>query len=230
MADVLVDSYAETEVDAGTNLSDGTATVKGQSFTGLTGKILYCKFYLKKSGNPTGNAVAKLYAHTGTYGTSGLPDGAALATSDNLDVSTLGAAYALTTLTFTGAQQYSMSGGTYYVIVLEYSAGDGSNYVIMGCDTGSPTHVGNGVYYDTQWRVSVNDRAFYVYKEDLGATTTTSSTSSTTTSSTTSTTSSSTSSTTTLYSDSLDVMLKPRVEILPIVPIIEVKRTYRHPS
>lgn len=162
-----VDSYSETNQDAGRNLSSADQTDAGQSFT--TGSAITldsCKFYLKKTGSPTGNATAILYAHTGTYGTDGTPTGSALGTSDTFDVSTLTTSYALATFNFSGANRYAMSASTHYFIILEYSGGDASNRVVQGIDGSSPTHGGNHAYTFSPptWNSdNTLDTCFYVY-------------------------------------------------------------------
>lgn len=165
MAETLVDSYSESNQDSNWGIASVTPTARGQTLTAIAGNLSSCKFYLKKYGSPTGNAVAKLYTHSGTYGTSGVPTGAALATSDNFDVSTLTTSYQLIKFTFTGAQQYTLVNGTYYCIAIEYGGGDGSNYVLLGGDISSPTHSGNSFrYVAPNWIASTtNDMCFYVY-------------------------------------------------------------------
>ena len=90
--DLTLGAISLTGVDTGfvadsSSTSAGESTVysdvpgTGQSFTGNGGTLDSCVFELGKSGSPTGNAVAKIYNHTGTYGTSSKPTGAALATS-----------------------------------------------------------------------------------------------------------------------------------------------------
>jgi hypothetical protein len=130
--------------------------------------LLTATFYLKKDtgGSPTGNAVAKLYSHTGTYGTSSKPD-TLLATSDNFDTSSLTEAYSLITFTFSGANQYSLISGTNYVIVLSYYVGGDNDYFYIGADNSSPTHGGNLVSgddrEDTTWTAfSSYDLCFYI--------------------------------------------------------------------
>jgi len=140
---MLIDSYSESNQDASSNIYSAQPNV-GQSFTAsLAGKLSSCKAYLRKSGSPTGNIVAKLYAHTGTYGTSSLPTGDPLATSDNVDVSTLSTSFELVTFTFSGAEQYDLVNGTYYCIQLQYSGGDADNCAQWGQDGSSPSHSGN---------------------------------------------------------------------------------------
>lgn len=169
MADVLFDSYSESNQDSGENLTSGASvTMIGQTFLGDGGTLASCKFYLKKTGSPTGNATAKLYAHTGSYG-DGQPTGAALATSGTLNVSTLTTSYQLITFTFTGGDKVTMTGGTAYCIVVEYSNGDGSNYVTAGFDGSSPSHAGNTVFTFTGsfGKNTGRDTVFYIYRDEI---------------------------------------------------------------
>lgn len=161
-----IDHYSETNQSAGTSLQD-TAGMDvsgvGQSFTGNGYPIVSCAFYLKATGSPTGNAVAKIYAHTGTFGTSSAPTGTALATSDPLDVSTLTGSYVLTRFSFPTAQQITLVDGTNYVVTIEYSAGSGGNTVEVGSDSSSPSHDGNGTkYFSSLWNTDTVDYCFYV--------------------------------------------------------------------
>lgn len=167
--DGLIDSYSESNYDSdGTLSSDSGSSGKGQSFAGVAGKIISAKFYLYKVGTPTGNAVAKLYAISGTHGSTAVPSGSALATSDNLDVSTLGTSMALATFNFTGANQYTMSAGTNYIIAIEYSGSGGTNNIRVGLDVSSPSHAGNycSATNAMVWSASSTiDTIFYVYIE-----------------------------------------------------------------
>lgn len=158
----LIDSYSESNNDYGHTLYNGWRTRTGQSFTGKKLKLSSCSFYLKKTGSPTGNAVAELYAHSGTFGTSSVPTGSALAVSDNFDVSTLTTSYALVTFNFSGVNRYLINTG-YFCISLEYSGGSSSNYITMGADNSSPAHSGNGFFYDSVWTAVYQDICFYVY-------------------------------------------------------------------
>lgn len=128
-------------------LGNGINTSIGHSFTATGGVLDNVKFYLKKAGSPTGNAVAKIYAHSGTYGTDSAPSEAALATSTNFNVSTLTGSFVLTTFTFTGGNKIVLTEGTRYIAVIEYSGGDVSNYVDVATDS-SPSHGGNMSYYE----------------------------------------------------------------------------------
>lgn len=164
-----IDSYSESNYNSNSwvNGAAGETSKLGQAFTGNGKPIAKATLYLKKFGSPTGNAVVSIYAVTGTYGTDAKPTGAALATSGNLDVSTLTTSFALIDFTFTGANQISLTSGTKYVLSVEYAGGDNSNKVGVGYDSTSPTHDGNDSYYTVTGAVwtgrATLDFPFYVY-------------------------------------------------------------------
>jgi hypothetical protein len=168
----LIDSYSETNQNSTVTISAGLATkMVGQSFTSNGWVLSSCKFYLRKNNSPTGSVYAKLYSHTGTFGSTGVPS-TLLATSDAIDISTLSTSFALVTFTFTGAEKYAMVNGTNYFIVFDASAaGDGSNHVSVGVDTTSSTHAGNRANYTTSWASTSADACFYIYgdRPALGA-------------------------------------------------------------
>jgi len=171
MAIKLVDSYDAGSVAVIDNLSATSSVWKGgQSITGKTGKLSSCKFYLKKTGLPTGNAVAELYAHSGTFGTDSKPTGAVLATSDNFDVSTLTTSLALVTFNFSGVNRINLVNGTKYCIICSYGGGDGSKYLSIGGKATGGTHGGNYMEYNiTTWAAfSAIDTYFFVYVVTTG--------------------------------------------------------------
>lgn len=165
-----VDSYDTTNYSAVVPLDD-TVSARGQSFTCSTDTTLdSCKFYLYKTNSPTGYAYAKLYAHDGTYGSTGVPLGTALATSSTaLDVSTLTGGPLLYTFSFAN-QLRKLEAGKKYVIALEYTSGTAADIVQVGQDS-TPLHTGNSSYYTTGtgvWTASspTRDLIFYVYGSD----------------------------------------------------------------
>ncbi len=167
MADI-VDSYSESNQDGSVTIGSADNQAVGQAFTGNGKNLDSCKFYLLKNETPTGNAVAKLYASTGTFGTNAKPNGTALAVSNNLDVSTLTGSFQLKTFTFDGT--YTLVNGTKYIITIEYS--DASS-VDVGSDSSSPSHLGNYSENSGSWSgYSSIDLCFYIYSTDpLNATT-----------------------------------------------------------
>lgn len=139
-----VDSFTESAYDSTTTLSSTLRLGAGQCFNSDNGGVLNrVSFYLSKSNTPTGNAVAKIYALSGTYGTNAIPTGSALATSDNFDVSALTTTIGLKEFSFSGAQKITLSPSTNYFVSIEYSGGDSFNFVTVGLDSTSPAHGGN---------------------------------------------------------------------------------------
>ena len=169
-AKTLVDSNDNAGLIYVGTVSSAPTSKLGFSFTGIAGNLASVKCYLAKAGSPTGSLVAKLYAHSGVYGTSSLPTGAALATSDAFDVSTLTTDGVLTELIF--STTYALENGVHYCMILEYAGGDSSNYVLVRM--GSPNHSGNSMAYWTgssSWIADPSyDIYFYVYASVVSAT------------------------------------------------------------
>jgi hypothetical protein len=158
------DSYSESNQDSTQQVYGGGTEGVGQSITGDGNKLTSVSLYLRKVGTPTGNAVVKLYAHSGTFGTSSIPTGVELATSKNLDVSTLDTSYALIKVELDDSEFYTLVNATKYVITVEYSGGGASNRLEVGYDGSSPTHGGNkSTYNGATWSSqSGDDMCFYV--------------------------------------------------------------------
>lgn len=167
------DSYPNTNRGSSpTTIGNGTTDGAGQSFTGNGGTLLSTRLMLVKVGSPTGNIVSKVYAHSGTFGTSSIPTGTALATSNAIDVSTLPIVFSPAGLSliannfvdFEFTDELVLVNGTKYVVTVEYSAGDGSNNVLVANDATSPTHGGNfSTLASSTWTpVSGTDMIFYV--------------------------------------------------------------------
>lgn len=158
-------NYSFLFQDTDQALGNGTVNGVGQSFTGDGNILSGLAVYLKKSGTPTGNATAKLYAHSGTFGTSSVPTGAALATSEVFDVSTLTTSYERVPFQFNDG--VTLTNATNYVIAVEYTGGDGTNFVQIAKDS-SGTHPGNYSEDTGSWAASsVADLIFSVYSEGL---------------------------------------------------------------
>jgi len=142
----VIDKYSDGNISGYSSFGATTGDHgNGQSFTGTGQTLRAVEFMLANLLGCTGNAVAKIYAHSGAFGTSSVPTGAALAVSDNLDVSTLPTALdytSSTVLTFSGANQIVLTNGTKYVVSLEYESGSTLS-IRLGIDTTSPGHAGN---------------------------------------------------------------------------------------
>jgi hypothetical protein len=166
----IIDSYSESNQSTGYQLETASAdyAAAGQTFTGNGSVLGSAKFYLKKTGAPTGTVYATLYNITGISGSTGKPTGAVLDTSATINVSTLTTSYALYSFLFSGG--ITPTNGTVYAIALNYGSGDLSNYVQVGIDATSPTHIGNafvntGSLASPVWASSGSgqDTCFYVY-------------------------------------------------------------------
>lgn len=162
---VLQDSYSETNRDDFTEAR--TARFAGQAFTTLNDGTSYslssAKFNVRKIGIPSGSFRAKLYAHSGTYGTSSIATGSALATSDDISANGLTTSYVTTELTF--STPYTMAPNTHYIITCEGDGADASNCVLVGTDSSSPSHGGNFTQGIAGVWTAFNtiDLCFYVY-------------------------------------------------------------------
>lgn len=141
-----IDTYSESNQNAVFARYTAVAFI-GQSFTNTSfSRLSKAKFYIRKIGSPTGNCKAHIYAHTGTFGTTGKPTGSPLATSDDVDVSTLPTSLTLTDFTFSGANRINLSASTKYCVVIQGAGADSSNCIEIGYDSTSPSHSGNGSF------------------------------------------------------------------------------------
>ena len=169
----IVDSYSETNRNTQGELNISNKPRYGQSFTGTEGVLESCTFFLKKSVNePTGNIFAEIYSHSGTYGTSSLPD-TLLATSDYVDPTNLTTSFTLQNFIFSGANKIDLVAGTKYVIVVAVDEVNATSPIIVGLDTTSPTHSGNACRYSvdssTWGAINTWDVPFYVYRDSVSS-------------------------------------------------------------
>jgi hypothetical protein len=166
-------TYASSNQDSTLSLrSDaGGTSATGESFASTATKILsVARFYLKKSGTPTGNATAKIYAVTGTPNVNSTPTGAALATSENFNVANLTGSYAMVEFQFKLTNCITLTSGTNYFVVLDVSATTSSsgNTIDVGYDNSSPSFTaGNAATYAVggSWSSQSYDLVFDCYTD-----------------------------------------------------------------
>lgn len=143
----LIDQFSYYYEDGGFGSVGGGRTFQsyGQSFLNTVDNALdSVVFRIDKVLSPTGTMSAKLYAHSGTFGTSSVGTGSALAVSGSIDVSTLTTSAQSITFSFTGTNKVKLAANTPYVIVVEYSGGDATNYIrLHSYSTSSTLHAGN---------------------------------------------------------------------------------------
>lgn len=133
-----------------TTVSANLNVQRGQSFTGDGSTVQEISFYVgQQAGTATaGTVVVAIYAHSGTFGTSSIATGSALATSEPVDATTL--PHPSTALlvgrpvpfTFLGANQIVLANGTNYVAMVVLTGVTGDTLKFSQA-SGSPT--GNGV-------------------------------------------------------------------------------------
>jgi len=139
---LAIDSYSEANYDG--SLTIGTTyTGFAQSFLGTGQQLGSARFYLNNTSSATGSMFAKVYATTGTHGTSAVPTGAALATSDAVNASTVGASFGWITFPFSGANNITLTNGTVYAVTVEFAG----TFMGLGSDSSAPTHGGNGARF-----------------------------------------------------------------------------------
>jgi len=156
-----VDSYKPTinldqAIQAKHPSSTSYSSVRGQTFRSSNSYLLTsAKFQLKRTSSaPDGTIKAYLYAHTGTFGSGGLPTGEVLATSTNsVNAGDLTTSYVQYTFTFDGT--YTLEANTAYCIMLyslDCTNWGGSIYPrVAGNDTGADD--GNGFRYrSSEWQ------------------------------------------------------------------------------
>lgn len=146
--------------DVGSNFAvgNGTITRQGQSFANGSNPqfLVRAYFQLQKVLNPTGTVTATLYAHGGTFGSSSVGTGAALATSDAVSLTSLTTSYS--TVEFTFSTPFEMLANTNYVIAVEYSGGNGTNYINVRGLAGTGTHAGNrSQWTGAAWAATATD-------------------------------------------------------------------------
>jgi hypothetical protein len=138
----IMDSYSSTNQSTSMSLSTVGAGV-AQSVVGNGSFVNDVTFFIAKT-LPTVSAtiVAKVWATTGSHGTTAVPSGTALATSDSRDVNTFESGYTAQGFVFTGANRIQLSLGVTYAIGVELTA-QSSGGANVASDNTSPTHAGN---------------------------------------------------------------------------------------
>jgi hypothetical protein len=86
-ANLIVDANPVSNTNRGANLgsADGNNLIVGQCFTGNGQKLVSADFWAQRIGGTSGNAVAKIFAIAGNYGTTCVAMGNPLATSSGED-------------------------------------------------------------------------------------------------------------------------------------------------
>lgn len=152
-ADLLLTSYAETNVDA--DLAVGQAAANERRAQGIrapaTRTVGRVNLWLKKTGAPADNLTLKIETNSG-----GLPSGTLVTNgvSEAVAGTTVGSSYGWVAFDFSVPPQ--LVAGTQYHLVLERSgAVDAANYYVWGADQSSPSYAdGAGSVYEGSWQAT----------------------------------------------------------------------------
>ena len=165
---VLIDSYPSSNggVQGGFSTS-----IRAQLFVNSSSIILdSAQFYFYSSTVRTGTLNAYVYNYTGTPGTNAVPTGSPIATSDNVDASTLNTSTpSAVNFTFSGANRITLLATTDYFIAVKATGLSGSIVIWLGSAT--PSDGGNGAYFNGSWSSTVGTNVVsYVYGDNGGGT------------------------------------------------------------
>ncbi len=158
---LLIDSaattgYADTNCDA--------SQLVGQAFqVQNTSTLDHATIRMKTNGTPTGNFHLLIYAMSGAYGSTAVPTGSILATSDNISAGSLTGTYATATVNFSGANRIAMTVGQNYVLTCDYANTSWPNAILF--ENKTPSFAGgNQSYFSGSWAyLSAYDMAFQLW-------------------------------------------------------------------
>ena len=156
--DACVDTGSDIVVD------DATITGTAQSFTIGVNNTLITKATINLkigAGTPTGNVIASIFSHSGSFGTSSVPNVIVGSASDAIDSTILTTTYQK--IIFNFATPVPVSASTNYCLVITHADGSAGNYIhAQGDATG--THAGNRAHDTAGWAAdAAEDMAFSVY-------------------------------------------------------------------
>jgi hypothetical protein len=156
-------------VDSGSNfvVDDATITGAAQSFTVGSNAMLVTKISVNLkigAGTPTGDVIASIYSHNGTYGTSSVPNALQGSASDPVEAGTIIDSTNYETTTFHFPTPVSLTASTNYVLVIEHANGGAADYLHVEGLATTGTHGGNRSHNTAGWTaVATDDLAFVVY-------------------------------------------------------------------
>lgn len=145
-------------------------TKVAQSFTADGSSLREAVAYLSCANLSAGTMVAEIFAHSGTFGTSSVGTGAALATSESVSVTSLSRIGAIpVAFDFIGANQITLVNGTNYVLAISWSGLVPNNNVdLISYSPPSVGIAGNiSDFISPTWSATAaNDMAFVIIGSD----------------------------------------------------------------
>ncbi len=172
----VIDSYPLSNIDYTTALAaawNANGSNWGQTFKtpndAATHTIIRAVFSIWNSASGVGTARVDIYAHTGTYGATGTPTGAILASSDTVNLADMSSStYTPVAFNFTGANQIALAANTAYCAILILATYTSGQIQVYG-DSTTPTHAGNSFsYYNAGWVANAAiDICFYILESPI---------------------------------------------------------------
>lgn len=162
-ASTTEDSYAFSNQDVTAALGASNFLGRAQSLTGAGGVLSAVLVRMSKAASTdVADMTCRIYAHGGVFGTSSIPTGPALATSNAVSTSTL-SELSERTVYFEFEDEFTLVNLTNYCVAFEVAAVFSSGQVDVGLDTSSPTHAGNASsLVGTTWTSGTADIPFFV--------------------------------------------------------------------
>jgi hypothetical protein len=142
-----------------------------QSFTAASSNnLVSVVFPLFRTSTASGTLTCKLYAHSGTYGSTGVPTGAALATSNTFSEANVASTTNTTPdlIEFTFPTPYALVSGTHYFIAIETTNTSTSAFVALRVTSNTSAHGGNAAAKASNtlvWTAQSQDLIFYLYSD-----------------------------------------------------------------
>jgi len=152
------------------DLSAGGNSMIGQSFNGGANDLTNFRVRGYKEGTFEGDedVVASLWSHSGTYGSTGVPD-TELARSDTIPIETWTGTLSYPSGWFTD-NTYTLSAGTKYFLVFETMVALEGDEVIHFLGTAAGSQDGNYAYYDGSWNYGTPDINHNTYENAIKGT------------------------------------------------------------
>ena len=163
----------DSSTDTGSDFVVDNATITGaaQSFTVGANAVSATKavVWLKGTASPnepSGDIIASIYTHSGTYGTSSIPLALSGTASEPYDSALLTTTYEPVTFEF--KTPVSLTASTYYCLVIEHADGTATDYVSIQGLASSGTHSGNRSHNTAGWTaVAADDIDFELYSASI---------------------------------------------------------------
>jgi len=143
----------------------------GQSFTSPSGAYEITEIQVQglRTNSPAGNITAHIYAHSGTFGVSGIPTGSSLGSSDGVLMSGISTSLGTTTFSFSTPYELTASTNYFFVLAAPDATPSSNNYQFWG-KTPSACSGNNAYSSGASWsaQAAYDGTPFAVIGEEVG--------------------------------------------------------------